>query len=155
MLLTLLVFSQELQCTLEKVDYRACITFPSIACTRVLSFQPRYVILSSVGWNACLYIHLNLNGCVIVIYLSAPTGFLHAGIQGLEQHVAENWSSAVFSCCQQTASSGLKAGKEEYLQRVPRPSAMECRRENRSLFISRPWTSLLRGQGVDGKKIFL
>lgn len=44
-------------------------------------------------------------------------------------------------------SPGSKAGKEGYLQRMPRPSVRECRRENSSLFISRPWTGLLRGGG--------
>lgn len=100
----------------------------------------------------CIYIHLYLNAMLSTSLCQQASCSLDANVQGLVVYrVAQKSSFAMFSCCQQpidkpTDSPGVKAGKEGYLQRLPRPSVRECRRENRSVFISCPWASVLRGR---------
>lgn len=93
----------------------------------------------------CVHIHPPLFNCTCYCYLPLCANRLPAPLmQAYRVQLSSMWPRTEALLCsaadRQADSSGLKAGKEEYLQRVPRPSVRECRRENRSLFISHPWT---------------
>lgn len=158
MLLTWRVFSLELQCILEEVQYRTCITLPpSSFPVKAPIFQLWYVMLTSVGRNMCVHSPL-LKHMQFLNYLSMSKDFLLSWCR----HTCCGWvprGPELKQFCVRMLSAakrqhGGKAGKEEYLQTVPTPSVKESKTENRSLFITCLWISLLRGQAGRMENIF-